>query len=114
MTTRPAETLGHASDAGAGEPTVDVEAITALLVQTEEAHGVFEKSELKGVYDREWPRWYAAYAVEHGIGALVDQAVTTEQLAQFLAMTNIEFERAEPRPDEPWAAYTAGRIAADL
>lgn len=93
---------------------MDIEAITALLVEAEEAHGVFEKTELKGVYDREWPRWYAAHAVEHGIGALVGHAVTIEQLTQFLVTTNIEFERAEPRVDEPWADYTARRIAADL
>ncbi len=93
---------------------MDIEAINALLIQTEEAHGVFEETELKGVYDREWSNWYAAYVVEHGIGALVGHTITTELLARFLETTNIEFERAEPRPDEPWPAYTAARIAADL
>lgn len=92
---------------------MDIEAINALLVQAEEAHGVFEETELKGVYDQEWPRWYAAYAVEHGIGALIGRAVTNDQLAQFLASTNVEFEQAEPTPHEPWAAYTAGRLAAE-
>ena len=90
------------------------EAVNALLVETMEAHGRFEETELNGVYDQEWPRWYAAYAVEHGIGALVGHAVTTDQLAQFLARSNGEFEQTEPRPDEPWAAYTARRITAEL
>ena len=90
------------------------EAVNALLVETMEAHGRFEETELNGVYDQDWPRWYAAYAVEHGIGALVGHAVTTDQLAQFLASSNGEFEHTEPRPDEPWAAYTARRITAEL
>lgn len=91
-----------------------VEAISALLVQAELAHGVYEGTELNGVYDQEWPRWYAAYAVEHGIGALVDHDVTTEQLAEFLANSYAELEQTDPRPAEPWAAYTARRIAAEL
>jgi len=91
-----------------------IEAINALLVQAERAHGVYERTELNGVYDQDWPRWYAAYAVEHGVGALVDQDVTTDQLAAFLASSYAEFERADPKPAEPWAAYIARRIAAEL
>ena len=42
--------------------TVDrIEAVTALLVQAEGAHGVYETTELHGVYDQDWARWYAAY-----------------------------------------------------
>ena len=89
-------------------------AVNALLVETMEAHGTFEETELNGVYDQEWARWYAAYAVEHGIGALVGKPITTDQLAQFLASSNAEFERAEPTPSEPWAAYTARRVVDEL
>ena len=91
-----------------------IAAVNALLVQTMEAHGTFEETELNGVYDQEWPRWYAAYAVEHGIGALVGHAVTADRLAQFLASSNVDFEQAERRLIEPWAAYTARRITAEL
>ena len=91
-----------------------IEALNALLVETEEAHGVFELAELKGAYDQDWPRWYAAYAVEHGLGELVGHAVTIDQLAGLLASTNAEFEPMEPKPSETWAAYTARRIAAEL
>jgi hypothetical protein len=96
------------------EPGDRVGSLDTLLVQTGRAHGVFEETELKGVYDKEWPRWYAAYAVEHGIGALVGHPVTVDDLAAFLASSNAEFEHIEPRPTESWAAYTARRIAADL
>lgn len=93
---------------------VDAEAIDALLVRTSMAHGEFEKTELNGVYDRDWPRWYAAYAVEHGIGGLLGHPVTTDDLARFLASSNVDFERTEPEPRPSWAAYTARRIAAEL
>ncbi|MDQ2935725.1 MAG: hypothetical protein M3R49_12270 [Chloroflexota bacterium] len=90
------------------------EAIDTLLMQAEEAHGIYEGTDLNGVYDQDWPRWYAAYAVEHGIGTLVGHEVTTDALAAFLATSNAEFQRAERTPAEPWAAYTAQRIAAEL
>lgn len=91
-----------------------IEAINALLVEAEQAHGVYERTELNGAYDQEWPRWYAAYAVEHGMGALVDHDVTTEQLAAFLTSSYADLEQADPKPAEPWAAYTARRIATEL
>jgi hypothetical protein len=99
-----------------GEGAADdrIEALTTLLVQTGAAHGRFEGTELKGVYDQEWPRWYATYAVEHGMGALVGNAVTVDRLAEFFTTSNVEFEGIEPKPSEPWAAYTARRIAAEL
>jgi hypothetical protein len=89
-------------------------AVEALLVQTATAHGVFEETELQGVYDQAWPRWYATYAVEHGIGALVGHLVTIDRLAEFLATSNVEYEKNEPELREPWPTYTAGRITAEL
>ena len=115
---RRVESAPGGEDAGTGAVTGEgiaagrIEAIYALLAQTEKAHGTFETSELNGVYDEDWPLWYAAYAVEHGIGALLGHAVSADQLAQFLASTFIEFKQAEPKPSEPWAAYTARRITA--
>lgn len=93
---------------------VDTESIDALLVRAAAAHGVFEETELQGVYDQAWPRWYATYAVEHGIGALVGHPVTIDRLAEFLASSNVEYEKIEPELREPWATYAAGRISAEL
>ena len=90
------------------------EAINALLVEAEQAHGVYESAELNGVYDKDWPRWYAAYAVEHGISDLAEHDITTDQLAAFLASSYAEFQQTEPEPAEPWAVYIARRIAAEL
>jgi len=91
-----------------------IEAIAALLAQAGQAHGVYEATELNGVYDQDWPQWYAAYAVEHGIADLVEHDVTADGLAAFLASSNAEFEQIRPKPSEPWAAYTARRVATEL
>ena len=88
--------------------------VNALLIRTAIAHGRYEESELDGVYDQQWARWYAAYAVEHGIGELVGHAVTTEQLAEFLADSNADFQQIEPTPEESWANYTSRRVVAEL
>jgi hypothetical protein len=90
------------------------EAINALLAETEAAHGSFEATELKGVYDQDWARWYAAYAVEHGIGEQLGHDVTADRLAGFLASSYTQFEQADPMPDEPWTAYAARRIVEEL
>jgi len=91
-----------------------IEVIAALLDQTEAAHGTYETTELNGVYDQDWPRWYAEYAVEHGIGALIGHEVMPDQLATFLAASYADYEQADPRPSDPWGAYAAGRMVAEL
>lgn len=93
------------------DPTAAVE---ALLTQAEQAHAEFESTELDGVYDQGWPRWYATYAVEHGIGAILGGGVTIDRLAGFLASSNLAFERTQPKLLESWAAYAARRITAEL
>ncbi len=93
---------------------VDAEGIEGLLVRASTAHGEFERTELNGVYDRDWPRWYAAYAIEHGLGGLLGHPVTTDDLARFLAGSNVQFEQTEHESRPSWAAYTARRIAVEL
>ena len=82
-----------------------VDQIDALLVQAGEAHGRYEETELNGVYDQEWPRWYAAYAVEHGIGDVLGHPVTTDRLAAFLASSN-----RRPRADRGRAQGAVGHV----
>lgn len=91
-----------------------IEGINALLVEAEHAHGVYESTELNGVYDQDWPRWYAAYAVEHGISSIAERDIPTDVLAAFFASSYAEFEGIDPRPAEPWATYIARRIVAEL
>jgi hypothetical protein len=88
-------------------------AIAALLVEAERAHGVYEATELNGVYDEAWPSWYAAYAVDHGLAGLLDHEITADRLAAALASGFDEFKQADPPPREPWPVYLARRIAAE-
>jgi hypothetical protein len=90
------------------------EAVTALLVRAEEAHGEYERTELKGMYDEQWPQWYAQYAIEQGIGELLGRRLTVDELSAFLASSYGEFKEASAEPGEEWAAYTARRIIAEL
>ena len=90
------------------------EPVIRLLEETKAAHGQFEATELKGVYDQDWPGWYARYAVDHGLGDLVGHRVVADELAEFLTLSNGEFERLDPKPIESWTAYTARRIVTEL
>jgi hypothetical protein len=91
-----------------------IEAVTALLVQAEGAHGDYERTELGGMYDEEWPRWYAQYAVDQGIGAALGRPIGADDLSAFLARSYGEFKEASSEPGEEWAAYTARRIVTEL
>jgi len=82
--------------------------IAALLSETGAAHGVYEEGELNGVYDQNWPAWYAAYLVEHGLGNLVGAALAVEQLSQLLKQYDQDYQHEQPR--EGWPAYYARRF----
>ena len=91
-----------------------IAALEALLSETEAAHGTYESTELNGVYDQEWPRWYASYAVEHGIGEIVGHAVSSDELAQFLTRAWAELQQTDPQPSDAWTVSIARRMAEDL
>jgi hypothetical protein len=95
------------------QPAERAELIGALLLQAQAAHGAYEATELNGVYDQQWPQWYAAYAVEHGLGSLLGHDVTADALAEFLASSYDDFERSDPKPSDSWAGYIARRMAAE-
>jgi hypothetical protein len=86
-----------------------VDALVALLNGAENAHATYEATELGGVYDAEWPTWYAGYALEHGIDSILGRDVSQGELAAGLAAGYAEFQ-AEPDAAEPWAAYIARRL----
>jgi hypothetical protein len=89
-----------------------VQALEALLTEAEAAHGAYEAAELNGVYDAEWPRWYAAYAVDHGIAGVFGRAVETDELADFLAVSWKRREETDAARREPWVTSTARELAA--
>jgi hypothetical protein len=87
-----------------------VEAVTMLLTEAERAHGTYEADELGGVYDQHWADWYAAYAVEHGIGEVLGHDVSVDRLGPLLGTAFADFE-ASGRGS--WAPYVAQRIVAE-
>jgi len=89
-----------------------IRAIEELLAETEAAHGAYETAELNGVYDAEWPAWYAAYAVDHGMGGLLGRDVTADELSQQLQSAWADFQAADPHPEEGWVVFIARRLAA--
>jgi hypothetical protein len=89
-----------------------VDEIAELLVQAGQAHGKYEQTELKGVYDQDWARWYAGYVVEQGISALLGHAVTVDQLTKFFIASYLEFQQV--KPNEDWANYTARKLQETL
>jgi len=88
--------------------------VARLLGEAQSAHGTYEADELNGVYDEAWPRWYATYAVEHGLSRILGREVGIDELTAFLAESYADFSSADPKPLEPWADYTGARIAAEL
>lgn len=42
-----------------------LEELAKLLKAAAEAHGKYEKEELNGVHDKDWPTWYAKWILEN-------------------------------------------------
>jgi hypothetical protein len=83
-------------------------AVAALLSQAGSTHGVYEENELNGVYDQNWPNWYAAYLVEHGLGELLGAPLTVERLSGLLKQYDQDYKRE--RPGMGWPQFYAERL----
>ena len=90
-----------------------VAAVEALLKDAEAAHAVYERDDLGGVYDEAWAAWYAQYAVEHGLGAVLGRAVSADEVGEFFTRTWDEVRQSGSKPAEPWSAWMARRIVAE-
>jgi hypothetical protein len=84
-------------------------AVASLLREASAAHGVYEENELNGVYDRNWPDWYAAYLAQHGLGDILHTTITVEQLSRLLRLCDEAYNREQPGMS--WPEYYAQRIA---
>ncbi len=60
------------------------------------------------MYDQGWSAWYAAHLVEHGIGDLLGEAITTKQLARLLKQYDEDY-RSQQR-QEGWPDYYAAQL----
>jgi hypothetical protein len=82
--------------------------MAGLLTEASAAHNEFEQRELNGVYDQEWPVWYAEYLVKHGIGERLGEAITAEKLARLLAQYDKEY--TTQKRQESWPDYYAAQL----
>jgi hypothetical protein len=93
------------------ETTVSTETetqIATMLRQTEEAHAVFEREILDGVYDEDWPAWYAAYLIQNGLDDLTP-GFDVETLAARLKQLDEAYKKEEPASE--WPDFYAARLA---
>ena len=82
--------------------------IADLLSRAGGAHHIFEQTELKGVYDTEWPAWYADWCVAHGLNRLLKTQRSSAELARLL--NDINEQRKQSSTDLDWAAFTAQEL----
>ena len=86
--------------------------LAARLSQAEAAHGVYEREQLAGVFDEEWPRWYAEYLVAHGVSEVAPELADVERLTVMLAACDAA-HRSEGSSEE-WEPFYARRMLSGL
>jgi hypothetical protein len=91
-------------------PNGSHDALEALLNRAGHAHGQYETTVLNGVYDTDWHRWYARWAVDNGLNAFVPQPMDADQWSEILFTINADHQQTNRQ--ESWAAYTARQILA--
>ena len=87
-------------------------AVEAILAATEAAHGAYEATVLHGVYDQAWAAWYAAHAVDHGIGEALGRPIAADQLATAFTTAWEARSASGGATSEPWASWMASRLVA--
>lgn len=86
--------------------------VAALLRQAEAAHGEYETTVLGGVYDEDWPRWYAAYLLEHGLPEHLSNTGRADAGALAVTLKRLADDYERERPAEPWPDVYARRLLA--
>jgi hypothetical protein len=87
----------------------NVKNIAALLIQAGSAHHVYEQTVLKGVYDQDWPNWYADYLVQHALNSLLTRPLSVAEVSQLLASSTEQHKVVHST--QSWADYTAAHFA---
>jgi hypothetical protein len=85
-----------------------VNEIERILNEASTAHHEYERTELKGVRDKDWAEWYFGYAILHGITKYVRLFNKTSGLVEYL--NNLA---ANP-PEMTWARFAALNIVKDF
>ena len=84
------------------------EKLAKLLGDAQKAHHDYETTELEGVFDEQWPQWYADFLVANGFADLLAIQPDLDELASRLS--EISQRHKAERVDQPWAEYTARNL----
>lgn len=84
------------------------EKLAKLLSDAQNAHHDYETTELEGVFDEQWPQWYADFLMSNGFADLLAVEADMDQLASRLS--EISQRHKAERIDESWADYTAHNL----
>ncbi|PIP86469.1 hypothetical protein COV42_00865 [Candidatus Campbellbacteria bacterium CG11_big_fil_rev_8_21_14_0_20_44_21] len=87
---------------------ISKEKLTKILHHAGSAHGDYEINILNGVYDDDWPAWYAAYIV----GALGTEAIKPAKLTRLLMAADDAHKKQNRNID--WTTFYAGYIIDNL
>ncbi len=91
------------------------ETVLDALKRAAAAHGIHEEQELGGVYDEEWPQWYAAHMTQTLAGA--GHEVAAEYLRAALvdaAAAHAAHEKEIGAKDPEWPQWYAARMTPAL
>lgn len=83
--------------------------IAVLLAQAGEAHHIYERDVLNGVYHEDWYGWYADYVIEHGIATLLGREISSEEMAA--ALQRVSAAHKASGSEEAWTTYYARLLA---
>jgi hypothetical protein len=89
-------------------PDLMQEKLAKLLADAQKAHHDYETTELEGVFDEQWPQWYADFLVSNGFADLLAVEADLDELASRLS--EISQRHKAERIDESWAAYTSRNL----
>lgn len=86
--------------------------LAASLTQARNADRAYKQTVRKGVYDEDWAAWYADYVIQQGLGNVLNQSVTREQVSQFLSEIYQGYQ--QENSTQTWADYTVEQMAREL
>ena len=79
------------------------EQLSTLFAATAEAHHRYEEE--TGQPDPDWPRWYASYLLDNGLGGQLGKELSVDEVRRLLAQAD-ESHRAND-PGTQWQDYYA-------
>jgi hypothetical protein len=85
---------------------VEQHEIASLSDKTQVAHSTYAEQPLEGTYDQDWAAWHATYLVGQGIGDLMHQAITTEELTQLFKQYGEDYRSQQ----QDWLDYYAAQL----